>query len=161
MIHLQITETLRATHPDLVQSAVVKEDLLQKAAEETLKHVQRQSQTVDVSIVLSGDEHIRELNRQFMGYDTPTDVLSFPSEDTDPDTDALYLGDIVISYSRAARQAEQGGHSLQAELQLLVVHGMLHLLGYDHAEQQEKAAMWAEQRKILDRLGVVEIEASG
>jgi len=161
MIHLQIPETLRTTYPDLTQSPVVKEALLQKAAEETLKHVQRRNEPLDVSIVLSGDEHMRELNRQFMGYDTPTDVLSFPSEDTDPDTDSLYLGDIVISYPQATRQAAQEGHSVQAELQLLVVHGMLHLLGYDHADEQGKTAMWAEQRKILDRLGVGEIETSG
>jgi probable rRNA maturation factor len=161
MIHLQIAETLRANHPDLIQSSVMKNALLQKAAEETLHHIRQGNGQVEVTIVLTDDERIRELNRQFLGFDTPTDVLAFPSEDTDPDTDSLYLGDIVISYPQAALQANQGGHSVQAELQLLVVHGMLHLLGYDHAEEQQQTAMWAEQRKILDQLGVGEIETPG
>jgi probable rRNA maturation factor len=161
MIHLQIAETLRANHPDLIQSSVIKSALLQKAAEESLKHVRQGNAQVEVTIVLTDDERIRELNRQFLGFDTPTDVLAFPSEDTDPDTASLYLGDIVVSYPQATLQANQGGHSVQAELQLLVVHGMLHLLGYDHAEERQKTAMWAEQQKILDQLGVGEIETPG
>lgn len=108
----------------------------------------------DITIVLTDDAQMHELNREFLGVDAPTDVLSFPSDESDPETGATYLGDILISIPRAAQQAQAGGHPLEAEVQLLVVHGVLHLLGYDHAEAEEKAIMWAEQAKVLERLGL-------
>jgi probable rRNA maturation factor len=92
------------------------------------------------------------LNRQYLGVDAPTDVLSFPVGEVDPESEALYLGDILISYPQALAQAEAAGHPVQAELQLLVVHGTLHLLGYDHAEEDEKTLMWKAQDEILARL---------
>lgn len=107
----------------------------------------------DATIVLSNDTHLRELNRQFLGIDAPTDVLSFPSEDSDPETGIRYLGDIVLSVERAAHQAASAGHPLKDELQLLIVHGALHLLGHDHAESAEKERMWAQQNMILDQIG--------
>jgi probable rRNA maturation factor len=72
----------------------------------------------------------------------------------DPETSVPYLGDVVISVPRAAAQAREAGHSLEAEAQLLVIHGVLHLLGHDHAEAQEKDRMWAAQAEILERLGL-------
>jgi probable rRNA maturation factor len=107
-----------------------------------------------LSIVLSDDKQLQALNRQFLEIDEPTDVLSFPAGQIDPESGEAYLGDIVISYERALAQATQAGHSVEAELQLLVVHGVLHLLGYDHAEPDEKAAMWAAQSEALTRLGL-------
>lgn len=107
----------------------------------------------EVSIAIDEDRAIQVLNRQFLGVDAPTDVLSFPSSETNPETGAPYLGDIMISYPRAKQQAENAGETIGDELQLLVVHGMLHLLGYDHAEPDEKAAMWAVQQKALNHLG--------
>ena len=101
---------------------------------------------------------MQELNRQYRDIDTPTDVLSFPADFTDPESEAPYLGDILISYPRAEKQAAAGGHSTLAELQLLVVHGVLHLLGFDHAQVQEKAEMWAAQSEILHRLGLEDIK---
>ena len=65
----------------------------------------------------------------------------------------LYLGDVIISQTRASQQALAGGHAFEDELKLLVVHGMLHLLGYDHADEDEKARMWAQQSRILENLG--------
>jgi probable rRNA maturation factor len=81
-------------------------------------------------------------------------VLSFPAGEYDPETGSRYLGDILISTAYAARQAAQYGHSPEAETQLLVIHGVLHLLGYDHAEPEEKERMWAEQTAILQLLGL-------
>jgi probable rRNA maturation factor len=101
-----------------------------------------------------GDERIRELNAQYRGVDAPTDVLAFPADFIDPDLDSRYLGDILISVPRAASQAEAREHSLTEELQLLVVHGLLHLAGYDHLEDAEKAEMWDLQARILKALGV-------
>jgi probable rRNA maturation factor len=100
---------------------------------------------------------MRQLNRDFAGLDEPTDVLSFSAGDPDvplPDELVGYLGDIAISMIKAQTQAEEGGHSLTAELQLLTVHGVLHLLGHDHYGQEEKETMWATQKAILDTLDV-------
>lgn len=108
-----------------------------------------------LTLVITDDAKVQDLNRDFLGIDEPTDVLSFPSGESepDPDTGEVYLGDVIISYPRAQAQAEAGGHPIQQELQLLVVHGVLHLLGYDHASEEEKAEMWAAQEAILNRLG--------
>ena len=85
-----------------------------------------------VLIVLAGDRSVRRLNRDFRGKDQRTDVLSFPSGMPDLPDGTRPLGEIVISVAQAARQAEAAGHSLASELRLLVIHGYLHLLGYDH-----------------------------
>lgn len=107
-----------------------------------------------LSIVVTGDEDVRALNQQYMGSDEPTDVLSFPSgEPLDPQAADLYLGDIIISLPRAALQAETGGHELVREVELLTIHGCLHLLGHDHADAAEKAGMWAAQAAALAALG--------
>jgi probable rRNA maturation factor len=85
-----------------------------------------------VSIVLAGDASLRRLNRDFRGKDRTTDVLSFPSGVPELPDGTRPLGEIVISVAQAARQAGEAGHSLASELRLLVIHGYLHLLGYDH-----------------------------
>ena len=109
----------------------------------------------DLTIVIDDDTQLHRLNLEFLGIDAPTDVLSFPSgeEQDDPETGRRYLGDIIISFPRAEAQALAGGHTVLAELQLLVVHGTLHLLGHDHAEPDEKELMWTAQREILTGLG--------
>ena len=152
MIHIQMEENVEAhgMRPD--GSAPVDVQVLEQAAGLTLQHMKAEPE-VEVTLVLTGDRQLHQLNQQYLGIDAPTDVLSFPGGDTDPDTQTLYLGDIIISVPRAQAQAAAGGHPLTAELQLLVVHGMLHLLGYDHAEDAEKAAMWAAQAEILQLLG--------
>lgn len=112
----------------------------------------------DITIVLTDDRQLHELNLDYLGVDAPTDVLSFPASETDPETGASYLGDIILSIPRATAQAEAAGHPVEAEAQLLVVHGTLHLLGYDHSTDEEKAVMWAEQAKVLERLGLSRIK---
>lgn len=112
------------------------------------------SQESDVSVVVENNARLQELNNQFLGIDAPTDVLSFPSDEIDPDSGLPYLGDIILSLPKAQAQATESGHSLQAEIQLLIVHGMLHLLGYDHAEDEEKQDMWERQKSILKLLDV-------
>jgi probable rRNA maturation factor len=124
--------------------------VLERSALEVLQYANING---DASVVLTGDEKLRELNAQYLGIDSPTDVLSFPSGEVDPDTQELYLGDVIISLPRAALQAAASGHAVEDELALLVVHGMLHLLGHDHADADEKALMWSKQAEILDRLG--------
>jgi probable rRNA maturation factor len=148
MINLQISESILAADG----SPPVDGTLLELAAQATLDDTGSNEGT-DLSLVLTGDAQLHELNRQYLGIDAPTDVLSFPAGETDPETELIYLGDVIVSYQRAQAQAVAGGHSVENELQLLVVHGVLHLLGRDHAEEIEKAKMWAEQSAILSRLG--------
>lgn len=112
----------------------------------------------DLTIVLTDDAQLHELNREYLGVDAPTDVLSFPASESDPETGRPYLGDILISIPRAERQAQAAGHSLEDEVQLLVIHGTLHLLGHDHAEAGEKSRMWAAQAEVLERLGLSHVK---
>ena len=107
----------------------------------------------DLTVVISSDAQLLDLNRQYRGIDAPTDVLSFQADELDPETGRRYLGDVIISYPRAQAQAEAGGHAVLDELQLLVVHGVLHLLGHDHAAPEEKENMWAAQAEALKQLG--------
>jgi probable rRNA maturation factor len=86
--------------------------------------------------------------------DKVTDVLSFEADYMDPDLGSRYLGDVVISYPQAANQAEKQGHAIESELQLLTIHGVLHLMGYDHGSTEEKELMWSKQKQILDQLGL-------
>ena len=132
-------------------------ELLQQAAQVALTH-QKESLDVELSIVLTDDARLRELNRDYLGVDAPTDVLSFPASETDPETGARYIGDILISIPYATRSAEKAGHPLESEVQLLVVHGVLHLLGHDHEEAEEKAKMWKAQAEILGSLGLGKIQ---
>ncbi|MBN1934628.1 MAG: rRNA maturation RNase YbeY [Anaerolineae bacterium] len=108
----------------------------------------------DLSVVITDDDEIHTLNAQFRGIDAPTDVLSFVEEETDvpfvsaPD-ELSYLGDVIVSYPRAQAQAGELGHGIEDELRLLIVHGVLHLLGYDHATPEEEALMWSQQDQVL------------
>lgn len=124
----------------------------------------------EVELLLTMDEEIREMNREFRDIDRATDVLSFPmiayespadfaflEEDEscfDLDTGELMLGNIVISKQKVVEQAEEYGHTVEREYAFLIAHSMLHLLGYDHMEEEERAVMEKKQREILDGLGI-------
>jgi probable rRNA maturation factor len=138
-------------------SPAIPVEMVEKSALAALTH-QSVSVDAELTIVLSDDAQLQGLNLQWIGIDAPTDVLSFPSDETDPETGSRYLGDILISIEYAARQAASAGHPVEAEVQLLTVHGVLHLLGYDHAEVREKERMWAAQAEILERLGLGHIQ---
>jgi probable rRNA maturation factor len=147
MINLQVSESLQ----DSSLEPLTQQDLFEIAAQQTLLYA-GQGGEAELTVVLTDDAQIQDLNHQFRDVDAPTDVLSFPAGEVDLDTGNLYLGDIIISVPRAQAQAAAEGCTLEAELRLLVVHGALHLLGYDHADEQEKAAMWVAQKEILARL---------
>jgi probable rRNA maturation factor len=125
--------------------------LLEQAARAALEH---QSADGDLTLVLTNDGQLHHLNREYLGVDAPTDVLSFPASEMDPETKRCYLGDILISIPRAEAQARVANHPPVDEARLLVIHGVLHLLGHDHAEAKEKAKMWKAQGEILERLGL-------
>lgn len=154
MIHCEIAETLEEIpSPALVEQLMRTADATLEQADDLQAIGLAQSRAqVEATLVLADDAQLRELNRTYLGIDAPTDVLAFPSNELDPETESLYLGDVILSVERAAAQAQSGGHSLEAELQLLVAHGMLHLCGYDHAEAQDKQRMWEKQASILRSL---------
>jgi probable rRNA maturation factor len=124
---------------------------LRAAAGAALKH-QAAPDPGELTIALTTDQALRALNRQFLGEDHVTDVLSFPASGHDPDSGARYFGDIAIAYPRARAQAARGRHPVWAELQLLIVHGVLHLLGHDHAAAEDHDRMWQAQAEILRKL---------
>ncbi len=140
-------------------SILIESELVERAANATLEHESTPDDS-DLTIVLTDDEQLQDLNRDYRDVDAPTDVLSFPASEADPETGRRYLGDILISVQRAEEQAAAADHPLEAELQLLVVHGVLHLLGYDHAEEEEKSRMWTAQSEVLASLGLSGITIS-
>jgi len=144
--HLHI-EILPAFSPHVDQTAL--RDAVAAALQE-----KPPSGTVELSLVITNDHEIRRLNRTYRAIDAPTDVLSFGMGESpfpSPGED-LYLGDIILSYPRAAEQAREYGHSTQAELNLLAIHGVLHLLGYDHETAQDQREMWRLQEHALAQL---------
>jgi len=131
----------------------IDKSILVEAAKFTLEKT-KSSKDSDLSVVIGNDAFLQKLNLKYRQVNAATDVLSFPSGEVDPDTSIQYLGDVIISLPRAEQQASDAGHSLTEELQLLVVHGILHLLGYDHLEVKDKKRMQAAQDLILSLLGV-------
>ena len=124
---------------------------LEQAVYETLQFTNTSIES-EITLVLSDDKKLHQLNRDFLGIDAPTDVLSFPADFTDPDSLHRYLGDIIISVPRALAQAPDNQNTPEKELILLTVHGTLHLLGYDHATDAEKDQMWAVQDALMSKL---------
>lgn len=123
----------------------------------------------EVALTFTDDEGIHSLNREYRNIDRPTDVLSFAMQDdgveeldivfeveSEDEADPIsgMLGDIIISVERAAAQSEEYGHSLERELGFLFVHGFLHLLGYDHEDEQSEAVMTAKQEETLRQAGL-------
>ena len=117
------------------------------------------AEDAEVSVTLTDDAHIHVLNRAYRSVDRPTDVLSFAlTESEEPEIVGgrgnEVLGDLVISLERVAAQADEYGHSPLRELSFLTVHGMLHLLGYDHMEEADRREMEEEQRIVMEELGI-------
>jgi probable rRNA maturation factor len=146
MIYIEVLEEAGLSAQDQAEMR----PFLERAAETTLQMMQASG---EISILLGSDATLQDLNSRFLGIDEPTDVLSFSDTEPDPETERTYWGDIAISYERAVAQAQAMGHSLEDEIMLLTVHGVLHLLGYDHYEADERERMWALQAQILERLG--------
>lgn len=121
---------------------------------------------VEVGVLVSDDAALHRLNRDYRGVDAPTDVLSFAEEEPSnavagstfvrPPNQTRYLGDIAISYNRVIAQANEYGHSQARELAFLVVHGVLHLLGYDHERgEQDALTMRAHEEAVMQQLGLI------
>ena len=125
---------------------------IERAAQAALESEGRDG---DLTILIDTPERIQTLNREFRNVDRITDVLTFPAWEGEISLSADgYLGDIMICYDRAKEQAAEYGHSLERELSFLAVHGVLHLLGYDHMTEEDERVMREKQTTILDSIGV-------
>ncbi len=135
------------------QGFVVDEDSLRLAAETVLN--QHDLSDHELTVVIADNDEVSTLNQQYRGIEAPTDVLSFPAEALPEEIEEVpYLGDIIIAYPYAAAQAEREQHDLRASLMLLVIHGTLHLLGYDHDSHESRAQMWEVQERALKTLNL-------
>lgn len=110
----------------------------------------------ELSLLLTDDAHIRVLNRQWRDQDKPTNVLSFPSADEDDDEPGPLIGDVIVAHETTAREAAEEGKSFEDHFTHLLVHGLLHLFGYDHVEDDEAEEMEAFETEILADLGVAD-----
>ncbi|MFN2305188.1 MAG: rRNA maturation RNase YbeY [Anaerolineales bacterium] len=128
----------------------INEKLLKSAIQTTLSEFKQTE--VDLTLRLTNDAEMLPLNRTFRGIDLTTDVLSFNQDFTDPETGRFYLGDIIISIERALEQAPKQDHTLNEECTYLAIHGILHLLGFDHDTPQKTAEMWKIQENIFNQV---------
>ena len=129
-------------------------DYLHEVIDATLKH--ENVNNAVFSVVFVGDEEIQKINREYRGFDRITDVISFAFEDNQKMVynNIRLLGDIYISIPQMRRQASYYGHSEKRELSFLTVHGLLHLLGYDHMSKEDESIMFALQELILDEQNI-------
>ncbi len=148
-------------------AAIVNAAQLEQAAQQTLTQAAHTREAA-LTVVVTDAAAVQNLNQQYRGVDKPTDVLSFathdgaeaedfllPAEETD---EVDYLGDVIIAYPIAVAQAAAAGHTSQAELTLLTVHGTLHLLGYDHDTAARRAEMWQLQQTVMQSLGLGDVQ---
>jgi len=153
------------TLPDFALDCVVEEDrwnavpdvadLCTKIATACLPAVNYDG-ALAATVLLSNDAHLQDLNARFRDQDKPTNVLSFPNDDEEPDpeTGALYLGDIAVSYDTVLREATEADKSLQNHLTHMIVHGVLHLAGFDHLDDAEAEEMESMEVNILKEFGI-------
>lgn len=125
---------------------------LERAEEAARKLLaEEEIESAEVSVLLTDDSGIQELNRHWRGIDTPTDVLSWPQVEADQAKNVVYLGDVAISLDTAQRQAEARQWAVEEETALLLLHGMLHLLGYEDDTEEGAAAMQVVETRILGK----------
>ena len=137
---------------------LVDEDWAKKIARRVLK-AEGVAPPYEVSLVFTDSEMVHKLNRDYRGVDRATDVLAFymlPQKETEasfalPPDGVLRLGEVIISYPQAAEQAKEQGHSVEQELALLIIHGILHLLGYDHEQPEEEKRMRGRETELLGK----------
>jgi len=133
---------------------------LREIVEATLS-IQKVNRPVELSLIITGDEEVHRLNREYRGIDKTTDVISFAlsenvagTEFVTPPDKISRLGEVIISYPQAAAQAKANKQTIKAEMTWLVVHGLLHMLGYDHQDDKSEAAMRKREDKILREIDI-------
>jgi probable rRNA maturation factor len=132
------------------------ETIATEAARAALKHSGKKFGAAELSLILSNDKTVQKLNAQWRGKDAPTNVLAFASEDVSTGPAPTLLGDVVLAYETVAREAKEQGKALSDHFRHLVIHGVLHLLGYDHQADRPAKRMEALETRILALLGVAD-----
>lgn len=143
------------------KTAALNEEIIQKVCGE-VSEVYGLSDEEELSVLLCNNEVIHQLNKEYRGIDRPTDVLSFAlneGDEIDMEVETHLIGDLIISLEQTAEQAEEYGHPFERELAYLTVHGCLHILGYDHMTDEDKAEMRREEEFVLGNLGYVREDA--
>lgn len=150
-------------------NAGLKKYEIKRVLEKALSFLGQPSKQLEMSLSIVSPDEIRQLNAQYRNVDSVTDVLSFPAaavnrktivlsdfalDSINPETQRLNLGDVVICLDRAKQQAEEYGHGLKREICFLALHGLLHLLGYDHEEEADEQQMTSLQKQILQSAGI-------
>jgi len=156
---LKIQLSIRIEKPFV---SLVSKQWLRRAVKLTLVYTGISS-PVELGLVIAGDETVHELNRSYRSVDRTTDVISFALSERGekaelfiaPPDDVIHLGEVIISYPQAKRQAEEQSHPLEKELALLVAHGVLHLLGYDHELPEQAQKMRALESQVLDAIETI------
>ena len=156
---LKIQLSIRIEKPFV---SLVSKQWLRRAVKLTLVYTGISS-PVELGLVIAGDETVHELNRSYRSVDSTTDVIAFALSERGekdevfiaPPDDIIHLGEIIVSYPQAKRQAEEQRHPLERELALLVSHGVLHLLGYDHELPEQEQKMRAMEAKVLDAIKTI------
>jgi probable rRNA maturation factor len=136
--------------------AAIDEGWLEAVAERVLE-LERAGAKAEVGIVITSNDRVQQLNRDYRGQDEPTDVLAFSAREQATDSPSfipppdgrLHLGEVIIAYPQALVQAEEHGHPLRKELTILLIHGLLHLLGYDHEATDAERRMQAREKELL------------
>ena len=143
-------EVFNETNEDLSKELNELQELLEKTCKD------EGLESGEFNVIIVGNEKIKELNREYRNIDKVTDVISFALEDDDTFKLDGYrvLGDIYICIDRAREQALEYGHSFKRELSFLAIHGLLHLLGYDHMDKEEEEVMFSKQEEVLKRYGI-------
>ena len=132
------------------------ETLAERAARAVLAAQDETGEDLELAVLLTDDATVQDLNARYRGKDRPTNVLSFASDDPAPPGEARLLGDLALAFGTCRREAAEQGKPLEDHLTHLVVHGTLHLLGYDHEDEDEAEAMEARERRLLADLGVAD-----
>ncbi len=150
-------------------NAGLKAHTVKRVLETALRHLGQPSESLEMSLSIVSPEEIQRLNNEYRNVDSVTDVLSFPTADlqrkvinlsefaldcVSPETHNLNLGDVIICLERAKQQAQEYGHSLKREICFLALHGLLHLLGYDHVMAEDEEEMTSLQKEILQQAGI-------
>lgn len=149
LINLELSVNIEGYEDEVSYEAV------DKYIKEVLEREYKSDSEIYISILLTDNEEIKNINRDYRGKDSPTDVISFAYHDNDEAVVGIYdsLGDIVISLERVEEQRKDYGHSFKREFYYVLTHGLLHLLGYDHIKEEDKKIMRAKEEEILAEYG--------
>jgi len=131
---------------DEFENKAIKKNFIKKIAEYVLRELEKSD--LEITILIVSNQKITQLNRQYRNNDYSTDVLSFNIDYEDQDSGYKYLGDVVISGEKAIEQSIEIGHDIERELAILIIHGILHLIGYDHESYEDREIMFETQDQI-------------